>query len=286
MGPRHRHRHTSPRAAARALAVAVSSLLATACPQQVSTGATPSGDAAPGAKGEPKGDPRVVADTDDFYPVRRAGDAAPTPPVTAPPAQVPGRGKPDETNGVCRLFAPDHPEPACCQSDLGFDVQTVHDACGARMYLGESHYGTCGYYFMPEGGGSLDWYRLSYAMGDTVKQATDDHDERLRIRMKLPPDFKSSPVPGVAGAYWSSHNGLHWAFIPGWPRVRQLAWRDEHCDQNGVATIIKQLAGAAPVATGTPRSSLVPRARPRGEGPATPTPTPTPTPKPEPPPPT
>lgn len=230
------------------------------CPQEISS-EEQRAEAAREAKQIAAADDRIAADTSDLYAVRP--NRPPTPSATRHDGDgpKPGSGAPDESNGVCRLFAPEHPQPVCCDLDLGFDVDTVQQACGERLYMGESFHATCGYYFFKPPAGEMMYYRLSYALGKTVAEAAGEHDERLRVRMGAPADFASTAVPGVPGALWSSHEDISWAFIPGWRRVRQLTWRDADCDREGVAKIIKQLAEAPPVPTEAGRGGKLPKMR-------------------------
>jgi hypothetical protein len=238
-------------------AVGVSAVLAllTACPSQVSS---PRPQAEAEAAVGPN-DPRVVQDGQDLYPAeafervesRRIADEAETESL--------GTGRPDETNGVCRLYAPKLPNPTCCEVELGFDVETVQRVCGHDIYLGESFQFSCGYYFHSE---QVDppWFRLSVLAVPTVEQAAEAHDAKLR---NLVGDAYggSQPVPGVPGAVWSHHGEHHWAFIPGWSKIRQLAWRNESCTNEGAVALIRQLIGAKQPPEGAERLSLIPKAR-------------------------
>ncbi|MCA9690708.1 MAG: hypothetical protein KC636_13950 [Myxococcales bacterium] len=228
--------------------------LLTGCPQRV----TPEEGPPPTPKvvkvSDTDSEHVVVRDTDDLYAADPKNPRGPTP-VNEVPAGGLGSGKPDETNGVCRLYAPKLAEPMCCPTALGFDVESVQQACGQRIYLGESYHASCGYYFHDPKTGGQSWFRLTYALEPTPREAADAHDERMQIRMDLP-DFKSTPVPGVAGAFWSTHEGVHWAFLPGWPRVRLFSWRDEQCGDAEVAKIIARLVAAPPVAADAPRTLI------------------------------
>jgi hypothetical protein len=203
-------------------------------------------------------DPRVVKDGDDLYPaavIERAQARAPD------PDPIPGRGsgKPDESNGVCRLFAPKLPAPQCCELEYGFDVATVRDACGHGVYLGESWYATCGYYFHLADG-TPTWFRASFINEDTAKAAADAQAALLRTRMKVA-DATISPVPGTKDAYWVTHEDLGWAYFGGWPKVRQLAWHRSACDAEGLAEVIAQMERAVPPPEGAERQGLIPTAR-------------------------
>jgi len=201
----------------------------------------------------------VVADSNDYYPADRGGPStAPTPPAT------PGTGKPDDSNGKCRLFAPELPDPECCERQLGFDVETVKHACGLKMYLGESFHATCGYYFLPDvtaQGVPPTWFRLSTVSGATPQDAAAEHDKYTRTLSK-DPSFASVPMPGIPGVYWSAQDELNWAFLPGWPAVRRLTWQTGGCSEEGLREVIRQLVTAPEVVAGTPRASVIPTAAP------------------------
>jgi hypothetical protein len=198
----------------------------------------------------------VVQDGDDLYAVPD-GIAGQT--DTAAEGPAPGSGKPDETNGVCRLFAPKLPNPTCCAAETGFDVETAKSACGHSIYFGESFHHSCGYYFHREQGKPA-WFRVAFVPGDSPKEAAASHDKRMK-RLAKNPEFESTPVPGVRGAYWSDHDGLHWAFLPGWPRVRLLSWRDTSCKDGDIKKLMKKIIGAKKPPKGAPRPGLLPRAR-------------------------
>lgn len=225
------------------------SLLA-ACPQASEPAPDAPSDAAPPSPD----DKRIVADTADYY-VAENGVPNPTP----EPA-VPGRGKPDETNGVCRLYAPELPDPTCCERQLGFDVDTVKRACGLRLYLGESFHATCGYHFLPDAtatGTPATWFRLSTVRGADAREAAESHDLYTR-QLSRDPNFRSVPIPGIDGAYWSEQDDLHWAFLPGWSVVRQFTWQDGACSDEGIREILERLVDAPEIPAGTPRTSLIP----------------------------
>lgn len=169
-----------------------------------------------------------------------------------------GSGRPDETNGVCRLYAPKLPHPQCCQAELGFDVETVRAACGHDLYLGESFRQSCGYYFHSEQGPR--WLRLSKLAEASPRQAAEHHDRKMAeaLGAKYSP---STPVPGVEGAYWSRHESYRWAFLPGWDEVRQLSWQDVSCSDEGIVTVMKQIIAAKPAPEHAQRLGLVPKAR-------------------------
>lgn len=202
-------------------------------------------------------DPRVVRDGEDLYPAAVLERAEKTKRQDAGPAL--GSGKPDESNGECRLYAPKLPEPECCKSEYGFDAAVVQEACGHDLYLGESFQYSCGYFFHHAESGTPTWLRLSFVPYPTTKDAADSHDTRMRN--KKIPGFASEPVPGVPGAYWSRHEDLRWAFLPGWSKVRELAWHETACSDDGMQKVIAQLVAAKEPPPNAERLALVPKAR-------------------------
>ena len=234
------------------LALALPCLL-TACPAP-----SPGNHDAQGAV-PVEADPRVARHAGDLYSrrdlERNLGPAGGAQEAEAP---RPGSGKPDESNGVCRLYAPRLPAPECCAVELGFDEAFVRKTCGYPVYLGESFHFSCGYYFLREGKPPA-WMRLSFIPGKTPAEAAASHDRQLaRLAPSAP---TAQPIPGVPGAFWSFHDGLAWAFLPGWDRVRQLAWRDEFCDRKAMIQVIGQIVRAKQPAPGSPRDGLLPKAR-------------------------
>jgi hypothetical protein len=201
-------------------------------------------------------DPRVVKDGEDLYPAaaieRSKEQQRPTPQAGQ------GSGKPDETNGVCRLFAPKLPDPECCKGEFGFDAEAVQKACGLDLYLGESFQYSCGYYFHEND--KPVWMRMGHLPDSDPKASAAAHDQKMRDVTKNPA-YASTPVPGVEGAMWSSHEGNHWAFLPGWSRVRQLSWHDESCSNEGVIAVMKQLVAAKEPEKNAKRLDLLPKAR-------------------------
>ena len=202
-------------------------------------------------------DPRVVVKDGELYTqktIERAEERSPG----ADDQPGLGSGRPDETNGACRLFAPKVPHPQCCEAELGFDVETVQAACGHEVYLGESFRQSCGYYFHHEE--EPRWFRLSKLTETSAEKAAEHHDRKLSeaLGAKYSP---STPVPGVEGAYWSRHEGYRWAFLPGWDHVRQLSWQDTSCSDEGIATVMKQIIAAKPAPEHAQRLGLVPKAR-------------------------
>ncbi len=208
-------------------------------------------------------DPRVVKIGEELYPAEVAerleqkenAQAAPEPGATGSR----GTGKPDESNGVCRLYAPELPNPECCNLEYGFDAQLVGDTCELDLYLGESFQLSCGYYFH-EAGRQPFWFRAGFVSDGTAKDAADVHDRRLQQLTKNA-GFHSEEVPGVPGALWSTHDGLRWAFLPGWDRVRQVSWRDEFCPPEKMSKVLAKMIVAKPPDRGAPRLGLLPKAR-------------------------
>jgi hypothetical protein len=228
-------------------------LLAGGCPTEIA----PASLSAKPDKAVDEKDPRVVRDGEDLYPAaaieRAEQNAKPDEPTGL------GSGKPDESNGECRLFAPKLPQPECCKPEYGFDVATVQKACGLDLFLGESFQFSCGYYFHDEGKSPL-WMRLGHLPDTDPKASAKAHDAKMRDVTKKA-DYASQPVPGVPGALWSEHEGNRWAFLPGWSRVRQLSWRTETCSDEGIIEVMKQLVAAKEPAKGAARVDLLPKAR-------------------------
>jgi hypothetical protein len=227
--------------------------LLTACPAEV---------APPPARGQSKpevgeDDPRVVKDGEDLYPAKTMERIQQDEPPE--PGKSRGTGKPDETNGVCRLFAPELPDPECCKGEWGMDEAVMRETCGLEVYLGESFQGTCGYFFHRTGEKPV-WARLSFVAEPTLEDAVMMHDEKMR-RMSKNPAFASTPVPGVPGAKWSSNGRFHWAFVPGWDKTRLLSWSSETCSDEAMAKFIAKLVEAKQPPRGTPREGLVPKIR-------------------------
>ncbi len=227
---------------------------ATGCPNEIdATSLTPKA----AAKVPDEKDPRVVRDGEDLYPaasVERAKEKVKPENTTGL-----GSGKPDESNGECRLFAPKLAAPECCKPEYGFDVEVVQKACGLDLFLGESFQYSCGYYFNEEGK-PPQWMRMGLLPDTDPKVSATAHDKKLRDVTKNP-EYSSSPVPGVEGALWSGHDGNRWAFLPGWDHVRQLSWRDETCDEAGMIEVMKQLVAAKQPPKGAKRLDMLPKAR-------------------------
>ncbi len=212
---------------------------------------------------DPRADERVAERNGSLY---SADDLArnlreANPPAAAP--QHPGTGKPDESNGVCRLYAPKLENPECCRLEYGFDADVVRRTCGFPIYFGESFHYSCGYYFHRPGGPPA-WFRMTFVPGKTPAEAAASHDRHLaRLSASGKPAAPSEPVPGVPGAYWSFHDGLAWAFLPGWSKVRQLSWRERNCDRDAMAKVIAAITAAAEPPPDAERLGLVPKARPK-----------------------
>lgn len=203
----------------------------------------------------PADDPRVVRDTDDLYDVDNPS------PVLAEGELGRGSGTPDETNGECRLYAPELPEPRCCPFEVGFDAEAIRELCGHAVYLGESLQHSCGYFFSSADPGATPVFmRGSKLLLLSVADAAKQHDERMRMALDKP-EFGSTPVPGLEGAMWSAAEGLHWAFLPGWDNVRQISWNDGACSDEAMAQVLKLIAEAKPPPPNAPREGLLPTAR-------------------------
>ncbi|PRP95365.1 hypothetical protein ENSA5_39500 [Enhygromyxa salina] len=232
-------------------------MLCLACPATVSTPQSEA-DSKPAppagvAVADPD-DPRVVRDGEDLYTV----DSAPHP---APDAPAPGSGRPDTSNGVCKLFAPKLPEPACCPFETGFDAERIQQLCGHQLYMGESVHQSCGYFFLPDMEGSYPVaIRASQIQHQDPAEAVADHDTRM-ARTTRNPNFASTPVPGVEGAMWSQANGIHWAFLPGWANVRMVSWTDDACPSDKMPEVLALIAAAKEPPPNAPRPGLVPQAR-------------------------
>jgi hypothetical protein len=127
------------------------------------------------------------------------------------------------------------------------------------IYLGESFQDSCGYYFHQEDQPPTRSYvRMKFVEADSPKAAAENHDASLRGRV---PDFKSEPIPGIEGGYWSSWGGVSWAFLPGWPQVRQLTWRESLCTREQMLGEIAKIVAAKPPPKDAPRAGLLPRRR-------------------------
>jgi hypothetical protein len=249
---------STPSAVTPALALALAGLTcsSTGCPAKVPTPETEAqaGRNPAGVPVTDDADPRVVRDSDDLY----ISEDAPRPPASGPAL---GSGRPDTTNGVCKLFSPKLPEPACCPFETGFDAERVKQLCGHALYMGESLHQSCGYYFLhDETGGFPVALRGSKLTGGDMAEVVGTHDLRM-AKTTQNPDFKSTPVPGVEGAMWSEASGIHWAFVPGWSTVRMVSWTDDACSIDAMPEVLKLMAGAKEVPVHAPRPGLIPVAR-------------------------
>lgn len=238
--------------------------VATGCPAQIDVAAAKPAPPAKLAEAT-EADPRVARDGEDLYPAKtlerrdalrgEAGDSAGDSDGESPTAAL-GSGRPDETNGVCRLYAPKLPEPECCVANLGFDVKVVTEACGLGVYLGESFQASCGHYFHEPNGGTV-WMRISNIAAADVTEAVTNHYRQAPMRGAAPP---TEVVPGVKR---SNHQGYNWAFMPGLDgagSVRMLSWKDGTCSDAGLKTVLEKLVAAKKPPKGAARS-LVPTAQ-------------------------
>lgn len=221
----------------------------------------PQGAATPVSAQQPElteADPRVVRRGEDLYPAKtleRADglkrnpenvEAASDPPsalagseLEPQPNTALGSGRADDTNGVCRLYAPELPNPTCCEDNLGFDANLVKEACGLDQYLGESFQSSCGYHFRSKKGAGL-WFRLSHLAEDNVSSAVRTHYRQSAMR-----DAPAAVSIGVDGVVLSRYRGLNWAFFGGWDgAVRLLTWRDGTCSRKGLETMLSRLVAA------------------------------------------
>lgn len=247
-----------PRTSLALLSLGLGVGLCLACPAKVPTPQTEAKAGPPSPEGVPvvdESDPRVVRDGEDLY----ALESAPRQPNADEPAL--GSGKPDTSNGVCKLFAPKLPEPECCPFETGFDAERIKQICGHELYMGESLQQSCGYFFLPDTQGSSPVsIRASMINQDDLAGAAADHDRRMKQLTKNPA-FASTPVPGVEGAVWSTADGLHWAFVPGWKFVRLVSWADAACPIEKMPEVLALMAKATQPPPGAPRE-LLPKARP------------------------
>ncbi|WP_172307807.1 hypothetical protein [Pseudenhygromyxa sp. WMMC2535] len=233
------------------LLAASGALLLSACPAKVDKPEYEPGSPVPVVSEE---DERVVRDTSDLY----VSEDAPT---QLPEGPAPGSGRPDESNGVCRLYAPKLPEPECCPQETGFDAEVIRELCGHQLYLGESLQQSCGYYYLHgvEDRSPLS-LRASRVQATSISDAVADHDLRMKKHLRLP-DFASEPIPGVEGAMWSRANGINWAFLPGWEHVRQVSWADGACPEAAMPKVLAHIAAAKQPPEDAARKNLVPVAR-------------------------
>jgi hypothetical protein len=229
---------------------------------------------------KPTGNPRVVELDGELY-AKDSPSIAPTGSETK--VRSPGTGIPDETNGVCRLYAPKFPDPACCAFETGFDQRLAREICGLDVYLGESQRGSCGYFFTSTRDAKASTFRVAPLAADTPRSAADKHAARLARQTKR--ELAAQRVPGVAGAWTVSFDNLHWAFLPGWNRVRQLSWTDDSCPSGRVNDLVAEVAAAVEpgpddakpmLPTARQKPGAAPTPKPAGAtapgGPAAPTP--------------
>jgi len=215
--------------------------------------------AAPLRKSTPQvdeSDPRVVKIDDDLY----ASRAVPEQPAEG---EAKGSGKPDESNGYCRLYAPKLPEPHCCRTEYGFDAEAASGACGNPLYLGESFLRSCGYYFHDAEAGEPVWFRTSFVEAESPKAAAEAEAKRLQLRFGKPVEFRA--LKAVPDAYTLEFEGIGYAWVsgdPGWPNLRRLSWEvGSTCSEEGIEQVVGQMATAKPPPQGAQRLGLVPEAR-------------------------
>ncbi len=237
-------------------------LLLTACPARVGGGDD-------GERAEvDETDPRVIRSerTGDLYPRDtkampedkpdlEAGEAPPP-----PTGKAPGVGRPDETNGVCRLYAPEYPDPECCASEYGVDVAKIKAICGFEVYLGEYFRNGCGYHFKKTPEAKTEWLWAAHLEpGKSTADVTEEHDIVIQKRFREA-DFESKPIPTVTGGYWSVFSNTGWAVLPGWQRARQFGYPEGFCGDK-LPELMAELARAKEPEQGAERLGLVPQAR-------------------------
>ncbi|MGH1339931.1 MAG: hypothetical protein ACRBN8_00155 [Nannocystales bacterium] len=214
---------------------------------------------APAPKAQPQvdeSDPRVVKIGDDLY----AADALPQ--TSVEDIKGKGSGKPDESNGFCRLYAPKLPEPHCCLNEAGFDAEAAAKSCGKPLYLGESFQRSCGYYFHDGESGKPVWFRASFVDAPSPKEAADTEANRLKLRFGA--DIEVKQMKNTPGAYTLTYSGISYAWVagdPAWPNVRRLAWNESTCTPEGLEAVVSQMATAKAPPKGAKRQGLVPKAR-------------------------
>ena len=226
------------------------------CPAEVKdTQAAPR----PKAQAQPQvdeSDPRVVKVGEDLY----AADAVPE--LASPDAKAKGSGKPDESNGFCRLYAPKLPDPHCCLTEYGFDAEATAAACERPLYLGESFQRSCGYFFHDPTSGQPVWFRTSFVDAASPKEAAEA--EAARFSARFGADVPVTPMKDTPEAYTLEYNGIGYAYMsgdPGWPKVRRLAWNQDSCAEGGLEKVVAQMATAKAPAKGAQREGLIPKAR-------------------------
>lgn len=242
----------------RTSSVALFAVFVAGCPSTVDSQSQAAAPAASAREYEvDESDPRVVRSGDDLYP-------ADSPHVQQDqPPRAKGSGKPDESNGYCRLYAPKLPEPHCCKADYGFDANVVAQACGLGVYMGESFQTSCGYFFLDPSTGAQVWFRTSFVQEQTPKQAALAQAKRLNARLGKT-DIKATELKGVPGAWTLRTSGLAYAWFSGkesWPNVRRLAWKQPTCGEQGIAKVVSAMSDARAPGPNEPRVGLVPQAR-------------------------
>lgn len=239
---------------ARTLVLSLSATALLGCPAEVKdTQAAPA--PTPPAPVVDESDPRVVKVGEDLY----AADALPEP---EPTGAAKGSGKPDESNGFCRLYAPKLPEPHCCLTEYGFDAAATGDACGKPLYLGESFQRSCGYFFHDPESGEPQWFRTAFVQAESPKAAAQTEARRLASRLGA--DVEVKAMKDTPEAYTLEHAGIAYAYMsgdPGWRNVRRLAWRSGTCSDEGLEKVVAQMSTAKPPPKGAQREGLVPKAR-------------------------
>ena len=222
-------------------------LAMTGCPSSVETG-TGSSRAQPD-----ESDPRVIRDEHgNLY----AADAKNAPKPDEAAADALGFRRPDESNGVCRLYSPRYPTPECCASEFGLDAEAVARICGYDIYQGEHQRNYCGYYFR-KGDKDVPFRAKFLSHLPDAKAAAEDHDRFIRVRFKQE-GFASTPVTGVPGAFTSNHEGTHWLHVDGWKHTREFLFKDGFCDGH-LPEIAKMLREAPEPPEGAERTHLVPK---------------------------
>ena len=170
-----------------------------------------------------------------------------------------GVGQPDETNGVCRLFSKEYNEPICCPRTYGLGAAEVEQICGDVALLGEHLRDGCGYFFLHAESGEVQWLRVAFiAENLPPAKAVEMRDAYLKKRTR-DPEFASTPIPGVEGGAYNVVDGLGWALLPGWGRLRQAAWSEGFCGDQ-LPALLESIATAPEPTAETPafRDGLLP----------------------------
>lgn len=240
---------------ARILVLGLSTMGLLGCPADVQDTRAAPAPSKPKAPEVDESDPRVVKVGDDLY----AAESLPEPEGDG---KAKGSGKPDESNGYCRLYAPKLPEPHCCKTEYGFDAEATAKACGKGLYLGESFQRSCGYFFHDAQSGQPQWFRTSFVEAKSPKDAAEIEAERLQTRFGATVEVK--PMKDTPTAYTLEYSGIAYAYMsgdPGWPNVRRLAWKVGSCSDEGLEQVVSQMSTAKPPPKGAQREGLVPKAR-------------------------